>query len=220
MALPGDYLSRAIENSNRMRQSAATTGYQAGMQKYGIDTQKAIADQNLQLQRDRFNLEKMLGEYAFNRAKRQDEVMDNVLHQANINRDLLDEQQKLMEDTEGWRSEKEYDQYSHFFADKHGTDAFRFGNLKELARNIWGLFAPGQTWDSAYDPEIYEDLTYEGKPAAAKLQEEWKYIKPEDLKGAGLRLQELLSPYVESANIKNYSDKRLRTLLELAQGGQ
>ena len=60
MALPGDYLSRAIENSNRMRQSAAATGYQAGMQKYGIDTQKAIADQNLQLQRDRFNLEKML----------------------------------------------------------------------------------------------------------------------------------------------------------------
>ena len=82
------------------------------------------------------------------------------------------------------------------------------------------MFAPGQTWDSAYDPEIYEDLTYEGKPVAAKLQEEWKHIKPEDLKGAGLQLQELLSPYVESANIKNYSDKRLRTLLELAQGGQ
>lgn len=217
MALPGDYLSRAIENSNRLRQSAAATGYQAGMQKYGVDTQKAIADQNLQLQRDIFNLRKMQEEYDFNREKRKHKIEEDTILQAVINESLEDEQQKLMEDTKGWFSDKEYDQYSKFWADKHGTGAFPLGNLTELRRNLWGLIT-GQGWDSAYDPEIYKDLTYQGKPAYAELRDKWKYINPSDLEGIDIKLLRELSPYLEQVNRKKYSDKKL---LDLAtRGGQ
>ena len=140
--------------------------------------------------------------------KRKHEVMDDVLLQADINKDLLNKQESIEEDTQGWFSDKEYDQYSNLLAKKYGkglpTQGY-LGNVTELWRNLLGLF----TGRSAYDADYWTDLTYQGKPVSAKLQEDWRYLDPKDLKGIDLETRKQLDPYIEEINRRKYSDKRL-----------